>query len=148
MSQTEARPASTIALVGLFAASFLLMAVIVNVIAAFIKFENPAMGLIIAFAAGMTTAQFWVSREQARPAAGRMWLVAALCGLAAVVIMGTVAALGLLGSRNVLHEIRRDSEAFVIVAAVISGVVILVIRLGMAWGARQALAKAKARRTS
>lgn len=138
MSQTDTRPVSTAVLVGLYAAVFTGMVALLAVITSFVEFENSAMGLVIAFAAAMSTAQFWVSREKLTPPGHRLWGVAVICGLVTAAIMAGIASLGVLGSEQLLREIGGDVTILAAVLVGLAAVNVLVVRLGFWLGAKQA----------
>ena len=142
MVQTEAKPVTTLSLVGIFAALFCGLAVLLMLITYLVDFDNPAMGVILTFVAAMSTAQIWVTREKAAPQSGRAWRVALICGLVATAISAALAAVSFVADPALLAELQADADSTAIIAAIavgVTGLNILIIRLGLWLGGRQAL---------
>lgn len=142
MSQTEPKPVGTLSLVGIFAALFCGLVVVVLLIVYFIDFDNPAMGPITTFVAAMSTGQIWATREKAAPQSGRAWRVAMICGLLATAVSIAGVALTLSVDPAFLAELQADVDSTAFIAASSAGLAvlnILIIRLGLWLGGRQAL---------
>jgi hypothetical protein len=115
-----------------------------------ISFENSAMGLILVFCAASATGQFWYSREQEKPASGRVWTVSAVCLLITLVLQAAIIAaiVVLMGEEADIGQLRgSDQQILAIAAFAIVVLELLVIRLGLGFGIRQA-AKAAAFRAA
>jgi hypothetical protein len=143
MQATDARSASTFMIVGLFAASFIGLTILLNILVFFIPFDNPAMGLLIVFAAGGAAATNWFSREKAVPTSGRAWKVALICGVVSGTLSAALAVLGLSGDAQLWGEFSRAGVltiALIFVAVV--AVQVLFARLGFWLTFRQVAKKA------
>ena len=51
MNSADSRPVSSPAIVGIFAAAFLVLAILLNILVIFVPFDNPAMGFLVVVAA-------------------------------------------------------------------------------------------------
>ncbi|MGI2035192.1 ABZJ_00895 family protein [Rhizobium panacihumi] len=142
MQNGEARPMSTPAILGIFTAAFGALVVLLVIVVTFLPFNNPAMGLIVVFAAGGVAANVWFSREKAAPASGRAWALAAMCGLIATLLSSGAAILGLSGDDRLWNELTGAGLTMVIVLAVIAVLQILIVRLSFWLSFRQAVKKA------
>ena len=141
MTETVARPMSTLQLVGIYTGLYVGLAVLALLVTMFLEFENSAMGLIIAFAAASGMTQIWVSRERAAPASGRAWQVAVLCAAATTAIMSSVATLALQAEDMVLQDLA--NEGALMIGGVILGIFALnlcIIRLAL-WMTGRSAAK-------
>jgi hypothetical protein len=152
--QPTASPISTGALVLRYAGFLIIGVVLLNVVflalESYFKFSPGnmgAMGLFLIWGAASWVGQLWFLREQARPASGRAWTVAALCALvtyavqAAFVLLAAGAALSEFGTLG----LRRGSDQMVLLG-VFAGVAVLellVIRLAIGVGAKGAEKRAQ-----
>ena len=152
--QPTASPISTGALVLRYAGFLIIGVVLLNVVflalESYFKFSPGnmgAMGLFLIWGAASWIGQLWFLREQARPASGRTWTVAALCALvtyavqAAFVLLAAGAALSEFGTLG----LGRSSDRM-IVLGVFAGVAVLellVIRLAIGVGAKGAQKRAQ-----
>lgn len=139
---TEARPVSTLRIVGVFAVVLVILTALLNIIIMLIPFDNPAMGLIMVFAAGGSAASTWVASEKAIPASGRAWKVAVICGLLAAVLSAGLATAGLSGDEHLWREFTRSGLPTL--AALFCGIAVvevLFVRLGFWLTFRQAARK-------
>lgn len=147
--QQIASPISTGALVLRYAGFLIIGVILLNVVflalESYFKFSPGnigAIGLFLIWGAGSWVGQLWFLREQARPASGRAWTVAALCALvtyavqASFVLLAAGAALSELGTLG-LH---RSSDQMIIlgVFAAVAVLELLVIRLAIGIGAKGA----------
>lgn len=152
--QPTASPISTGALVLRYAGFLIIGVVLLNVVflalESYFKFSPGnmgAMGLFLIWGAASWIGQLWFLREQARPASGRAWTVAALCALvtyavqAAFVLLAAGAALNEFGTLG----LGRSSDRMIILG-VFAGVAVLellVIRLAISVGAKGAQKRAQ-----
>jgi hypothetical protein len=96
MSDRSHRPLSAFQLVLFYVAALMGGAVVVNLLIwaadefLDISFENSAMGFVLAFVAATILGQVWYSREKARPASGRTWMIVLLCTLVTVGLQGVM----------------------------------------------------------
>ena len=149
-----ASPVSTGALVlryaGFLVIGVILLNVVVLALESYFKFSlgnMSAMGLFLIWGAGTWVGQLWFLREQARPASGRAWIVAALCALvtyavqAAFVLLAAGAALNEFGTLG----LRRSSDQMIILGVFVGVAVLelLVIRLAIGVGAKGAEKRAQ-----
>ena len=146
MSDSESRGAQTISpmsfvsLIGIYAAVFAAMIALLLLITHFVEVGNSAMGVILTFVAGMSTAQIWVMRERALPAGPRQWRLALACGLLATAVMVGIAALGFATDDQLMREIRAEDPKLFVAPCLATAVLnILLIRLGLRFGARQSM---------
>lgn len=124
-------------LIGIYTAVFVAMAAAYIVLGSFVAIDNPAMGIVIAACAAMSTAQTWVSREKAVPESRRAWKLALACALITTALSAIVGAAGLLGEAGLLREMLREATTVVpLLAIVVMSVHVLVIRLGLWIGTR------------
>ncbi len=142
MQNADARPASTPFILGIFTATFLALVVLLILVVLFLPFNNPAMGLIVVFAAGGVAANVWFSREKAAPTSGRAWSHAVMCGVIATVLSSGLAIVGLSGDDRLWSELNAAGLTMVIVLAVITVIQILIVRLSFWLAFRQAVKKA------
>ncbi|MEB2847026.1 hypothetical protein GAO09_16090 [Rhizobiales bacterium RZME27] len=142
MQNADARPASTPFILGIFTATFLALIVLLVLVVTFLPFNNPAMGLIVVFAAGGVAANLWFSREKAAPTSGRAWSHSVMCGVIATILSSTLAILGLSGDDRLWSELGGAGLTMVIVFAVIAVIQILIVRLSFWVTFRQAMKKA------
>lgn len=147
-------PISTGALVlrytGFLVIGVVLLNVVVLALESYFKFSPGnmgAMGIFLIWGVGTWVGQLWFLREQARPASGRAWTVAALCALvtyavqAAFVLLAAGAALSEFGTLG----LRRSSDQMIILGVFAGAAVLelLVIRLAIGIGAKGAEKRAQ-----
>lgn len=152
--QPTASPMSTGALVLRYAGFLIIGVVLLNVavlaLESYFKFSPGnmgAVGIFLIWGAASWVGQLWFLREQARPASGRAWTVAALCALvtyvvqAAFVLLAAAAALGEFGTLG----LRRSSDQMIILGVFAGAAVLelLVIRLAIGIGAKGAEKRAQ-----
>lgn len=152
--QPTASSISTGALVLRYSGFLIIGVVLLNVVflllESYFKFSPGnmgAMGLFLIWGAASWVGQLWFLREQARPASGRAWTVAALCALvtyavqAAFVLLAAGVALSEFGTLG-LH---RSSDQMIIIGvfAVAAVLELLVIRLAIGIGAKGAEKRAQ-----
>lgn len=143
MQTTEARPASTLMIIGTFAASLIALTILLNIFVMFVPFDNPAMGLLLVLGAAGTAATLWFSREKSVPASGRQWRMALLCGVLAGILSAILVVSGLSGDERLWREF---SHAGAVTIALLFGAMVaaqvLMARLGFWLTFRQAAKKA------
>jgi len=151
---STASPISTGALVLRYSGFLVIGVVLLNVavlaLESYFKFSPGnmgAMGIFLIWGAGTWVGQLWFLREQARPASGRAWTVAALCALVTYAVQ---AAFVLLAAGAVLSEfgtlgLRRSSDQMIILGVFAGAAVLelLVIRLAIGIGAKGAEKRAQ-----
>ncbi len=139
MQPTDARSVPPLMIVGIFAAAFVLLTVLLNILVLFIPFDNPAMGLIIVFAAASAAAQNWVLREGAVPANGRAWRLALACGLVSGVLSAGLAVFSFSGDKFLWRAFSNaGGPMLVLIFAAITAIQVLFIRLAFWLAFRQA----------
>ncbi|MGE7473039.1 ABZJ_00895 family protein [Bosea sp. NPDC003192] len=152
--QPTASPMSTGALVLRYAGFLIVGVVLLNVV--FLLLERyftfstgnmAAMGLFLIWGAASWVGQLWFLREQARPASGRAWTVAALCALVTYAVQAAfvfLAAAALLSEFGTLG-LGRGSDRMIIlgVFAAVAVLELLVIRLAIGIGAKGAEKRAQ-----
>ena len=148
MSDRSHRPLSAFQLVLFYVAALMGGAVVVNLLIwaadefLDISFENSAMGFVLVFVAATILGQVWYSREKARPASGRTWMIVLLCTLVMVGLQGVMIWLSYqyaaLESPLPLGELKGEDRMILIgLAAALVVIVMLLIRLGVWVGMRQ-----------
>lgn len=142
MQTMDAHSASTALIVVVFTASFVALTILLNIIVFLIPFDNPAMGLIIVFAAGGAAAHTWFSREKAIPETGRAWSHALMCGVVSGIFSAAFAMFNLSGDGQLWREFSNTGLlTILLVFIVIAAVQVLAVRLGFWLTFRQAAKK-------
>lgn len=142
MNSADSRPVSSPAIVGIFAAAFLVLAILLNILVIFVPFDNPAMGFLVVVAAAGVAGQYWFSREKVVPAGGRTWNVALLCGIVSAVLSAGFAVFGLSGDQQMWNEFSQAGIAVIAgVFAAILVIQVLLVRVGFWLTFRQAAKK-------
>ena len=147
MNPTEDRPVSTPLLVGIYAASFVGMAVLWNLLNLIASFDNPAMGLIVVFAAAGVAAQYWFSREKVVPPSGRIWTISLICGVVSAILSTGLFAVGMSADAQLAREF--SQAGIVAIVGVFAAIVVihaLMARLGFWLTFWQAAKKAAGKR--
>jgi hypothetical protein len=154
MSTSEPRPVSaglvTAVYTGVTVAGAVFIYAVIWALETFfnITFQNSAMGIILVFCAASAAGQFWYSREQQKPASGRVWKVSVLCAFVSVLLQGLIigAIIALVGMDAAIGTISAaDRQILMIAAVVIALLEILVVRLGFWMGIKQAAKQAALR---
>lgn len=110
-----------------------------------------ALGIILMWAAASGIGRVWYNREQARPASGRAWAVALYCALATYLVQAVLIGLiygGLVmqGQRSALPAMNGRDQALILgFFAALAVLELLIIRLGIGMGAKEADKQAKRR---
>lgn len=142
MNSADSRPVSSPAIVGIFAAAFLVLAILLNILVIFVPFDNPAMGFLVVVAAASVAGQYWFSREKVVPAGGHTWNVALLCGIVSAVLSAGFAVFGLSGDQQMWNEFSQAGIAVIAgVFAAILVIQVLLVRVGFWLTFRQAAKK-------
>lgn len=151
MNELSSRPVSSLRLLFIYTATLAGLGVLLNLLIVAldeffdITFGNSAMGFILVYVAANYVGQFSVSREGCRPPSGRAWKVAGLCTVATValqsfMIWASYELQHLAGEPQFIPTLRGEDISFL--AAIFAGIAVLallVIRLGIEMGARQAM---------
>lgn len=154
MNATAPRPVPNLTLALYYLAIFVGGLVALNVlyllIQAFFCFSpsnGAAMGFLLMVASAGSVGQIWYRRERVRPGSGRAWRVALLCLLATILVQALMlgflyVAAGMPDSP--LRGVRPDEQPLLAgVVAFVLLVELLLIRLGLFMGGRQAQKKDK-----
>lgn len=132
--------------VGMFFAGYILLNLVIWLLDSMLSgtgFDNPAIGILLVLFVASTLGQYWLSAEKARPSSGRAWLIAVLCGIVTLAMQAFTLWFALQGGdipgAPTLNEFANEElTTLVMLGAGLFVFSMLVIRLGLWWGFRQA----------
>lgn len=137
MSEATGRSVSTLYLVGVYTAAFIVSAVVVSILSMLLDFRPFYISVIIVFPAALFMGNIWNTKEKAMPPSNRAWIVSFICSLVTVAI-GFVS----FKNSNLPQEAGTTYWLDAIIMLVVNG---LIIRGGI-WLATREASKMRARR--